>query len=239
MRAARGEKRQMGVHAARGAERQNQRDETDRQADADEAGAQPGERDFRFRTVVLHRFVLLKGVLDEKWVGRLHALVDDVFSNPNGWDVLYSRFVANFYCAQKAILVHHTSVCGRQIAEVAPTTAIAAKLLRTAQRRARAEPSGERWQWGAFQVLLYGGEAYVALLRALPPCLAHFRQQEASNEIQLAFRRHSAKVIVQGKRDIVNERLAAEAAELQLRWARAALRIQKYVRGVLVRQASR
>ena len=79
--------------------------------------------------------VLLKGVLDEKWVGRLHALVDDVFSNPNGWDVLYSRFVANFYCAQKAILVHHTSVCGRQIAEVAPTTAIAAKLLRTSRLR--------------------------------------------------------------------------------------------------------
>ena len=66
MRAARGEERQMGVHAARGAERQNQRDETDRQADADEAGAQPGERDFRFRTVVLHRFVLLKGVLRHK-----------------------------------------------------------------------------------------------------------------------------------------------------------------------------
>ena len=64
MRAAHAAERQRSevARAARGAERQNQRDETDRRADADEAGAQPGERDFRFRIVVLHRFVLLKGV---------------------------------------------------------------------------------------------------------------------------------------------------------------------------------
>ena len=79
--------------------------------------------------------VILRGILPAMWVRRLHALVDDVFSHPNAWDVLYSRFVANFYCAQKAILVHHTSQCGRQIAEAAPTTAIAAALLGSASLR--------------------------------------------------------------------------------------------------------
>lgn len=98
--------------------------------------------------------VILRGILDDIWVERLHALVQDVFvrnpqpsptsgrltdhpllhctqEHPNVWDVLYSRFIANFYCAQKSILVHHTSKCGREIAEAAPTTAIAAALLRS------------------------------------------------------------------------------------------------------------
>ena len=56
------------------------------------------------------------------------------------WDVLYSRMIANFYCAQKAILVHHTSTCGKQIAEAAPTTRIAAELLRSPTLRV-CEPS--------------------------------------------------------------------------------------------------
>jgi len=75
--------------------------------------------------------VILPGMLDELWVSRLRALVTDVFEHPNLWDVLYSRLIANFYCAQKSILIHHTSVCGREVAESAPTTAIAAALLRS------------------------------------------------------------------------------------------------------------
>ena len=73
--------------------------------------------------------VRLHGVLDAKWVSRLQALVRDCFAHPNVWDVMYSRLIANFYCAQKSILVHHTSLCGRQIAEAAPTTRIAAELM--------------------------------------------------------------------------------------------------------------
>ena len=84
--------------------------------------------------------VVLRGVLSDEWVGRLRALVADVFKHPNVWDVLYSRLVANFYCAQKAILVHHTSACGREVAEAAPTTALAAALLRTSRLRV-AEPT--------------------------------------------------------------------------------------------------
>lgn len=84
--------------------------------------------------------VKLRGMLDDVWVRRLRALVKDCFEHPNMWDVLYSRLIANFYCAQKAILVHHTSVCGRQIAEAAPTTRIAAELLRSATLRV-CEPS--------------------------------------------------------------------------------------------------
>ena len=79
--------------------------------------------------------VKLRGVLDEVWVGRLRALVQDCFEHPNMWDVLYSRLIANFYCAQKAILVHHTSLCGRQIAEAAPTNHLAAALLRSSTLR--------------------------------------------------------------------------------------------------------
>lgn len=73
--------------------------------------------------------VQLRGLLDDVWLNRLRALVQDCFEHPNIWDVVYSRMIANFYCAQKAILVHHTSTCGRQIAVAAPTTRIAAKLL--------------------------------------------------------------------------------------------------------------
>ena len=43
--------------------------------------------------------VILPGMLDELWVSRLRALVTDVFEHPNLWDVLYSRLIANFYCA--------------------------------------------------------------------------------------------------------------------------------------------
>ena len=60
------------------------------------------------------------------------ALLKDTFSSPNGWDVLYSRLIANFYCSQKSILVHHTSARGKQIALAAPTTLIAAQLLGSA-----------------------------------------------------------------------------------------------------------
>lgn len=84
--------------------------------------------------------VRLQGMLDPVWVSRLQGLVRDCFAHPNIWDVLYSRLIANFYCAQKAILVHHTSVCGRQIAEAAPTTHIATELLRSASLRV-CEPS--------------------------------------------------------------------------------------------------
>ena len=53
--------------------------------------------------------MVLRGVLSPAWVVRLRALVD-VMAHPNVWDVLYSRLVANFYCAQKSILVHHVGV---------------------------------------------------------------------------------------------------------------------------------
>ena len=84
--------------------------------------------------------VKLRGMLDDVWLQRLRALVQDCFEHPNVWDVLYSRMIANFYCAQKAILVHHTSTCGKQIAEAAPTTRIAAELLRSPTLRV-CEPS--------------------------------------------------------------------------------------------------
>jgi len=84
--------------------------------------------------------VLLRGLLSDEWVGIMRELVRDVFEHPNLWDVLYSRLIANFYCAQKGILVHHTSVCGREVAEHAPTSAIAAALLRSTTLRV-SEPS--------------------------------------------------------------------------------------------------
>ena len=84
--------------------------------------------------------VILRGLLTEEWVGILRELVADVFEHPNLWDVLYSRLIANFYCAQKAILLHHTSQCGREVAEFGPTSAIAAALLRSTTLRV-AEPT--------------------------------------------------------------------------------------------------
>jgi hypothetical protein len=62
-------------------------------------------------------------------VVALRLLMLDVFSHPTKWDVLYSRLNANFYGAQKSILLHHTSECGKELARSAPTTTIAASLL--------------------------------------------------------------------------------------------------------------
>lgn len=97
--------------------------------------------------------VVLHDVLSPEWVSHLRALVHDAFAHPTLWDVLYSRMVANFYCAQKAILLHHTSACGRQIAEAAPTTALAASLLRSSVLRV-AEPSDAL---GNFRHHVWGG----------------------------------------------------------------------------------
>ena len=79
--------------------------------------------------------VVLRGVLDPVWQRRLRQLVHDTLGSPTRWDVLYSRFVANFYCSQKAILLHHTSRCGREVAEAAPTTQLASALLGSASLR--------------------------------------------------------------------------------------------------------
>lgn len=84
--------------------------------------------------------VLLRGVLDQAWQKRLLALNEDVFTSPNLWDVVYTRALANFYCAQKSIFLHHTSKCGREIAEAGPTTQIAATLLGSSTLRV-AEPT--------------------------------------------------------------------------------------------------
>lgn len=97
--------------------------------------------------------VVLKDVLSDVWVHRLQSLAQDVFEHPNLWDVLYSRLIANFYCAQKSLLVHTTSKCGRQIAEASPTTAIAAGLLRTGSLRV-CEPN---IALGNFRQSVWGG----------------------------------------------------------------------------------
>ena len=75
--------------------------------------------------------VILRNVLQPEWTKRLRELVTDAFQHPTAWDVLYTRFVANFYGAQKSIFLHHTSKCGQEIAKVAPTTAISLALLQS------------------------------------------------------------------------------------------------------------
>jgi len=93
----------------------------------------------------LHAFkrdgsVVLRDVLNEDWLARLRTLAVEAHRHPTMWDVMYSRALANFYCAQKAIFLHHTSKCGRQLAGVAPTTAMAAELLDSRTLRV-AEPT--------------------------------------------------------------------------------------------------
>ena len=79
--------------------------------------------------------VVLRGVLQEEWVEALRLLMLDVFEHPTKWDMLYSRLNANFYGAQKSILLHHTSECGKELARAAPTTTISASLLGSSRLR--------------------------------------------------------------------------------------------------------
>jgi len=75
------------------------------------------------------RSVILRDVLSEEWVERLQLLMLDAYQHPNFWDVLYSRMVGNFYSAQKSVLLHQTSICGKEIAQSSPTVTIAQQLL--------------------------------------------------------------------------------------------------------------
>ena len=112
-----------------------------------------------------------------------------------------------------------------------------ARVLRTALRRVKSENAAERWRWGGFQILLYGGECYVSLLRALPQCLDHFEEHKAATMLQNAYRQRTARLVMQVKRTLVAEKRQLEWREQQLIWNRAALRIQRHVRGAIIRQA--
>lgn len=79
--------------------------------------------------------VVLRGMLQDEWVDRLRDVVKDVFNSPNAWDILYSWCVANFYGAQKSILLHHTSHCGREVAVFSPAATLAAALLGSTEVR--------------------------------------------------------------------------------------------------------
>jgi len=75
--------------------------------------------------------VVLNDILSEEWIAHLRSLFMDVVSSPTLWDIVYTRMVANFYGAQKNIFLHHTSICGKEIALSAPTTLLAAQLLQS------------------------------------------------------------------------------------------------------------
>lgn len=84
--------------------------------------------------------VILRGVLSEEWVTRMHETVVDSFEHPTTWDKLYSTGLAAFFCAQKTVLLPQTSLCGRSMARYSPLASLAADLTRSKTVRV-AEPS--------------------------------------------------------------------------------------------------
>jgi hypothetical protein len=96
---------------------------------------------------------------------------------------------------------------------------------------------GERWQYGAFQTLLYGAEIYPALLRALPEFLDFQRLSDAARLVQQLYRNRVSRGLFLGLGSgIERQRQAERLAAAKLKF-RAAMMLQRYWRARLLRRA--
>ena len=110
-----------------------------------------------------------------------------------------------------------------------------AHLARNATRKAHSSNLGERWQWSAWQVVLYGGECYYRMLRSLPTCVQTLHLSEACITVQRAYRSRIARKLLRAmKETVARERHLREQKAI---WA--AVKMQQIWRGFFLRSALR
>ena len=108
-------------------------------------------------------------------------------------------------------------------------------LARAAKARSRSLHLGIRWQWSAFQVLLYGGESYHRMLRSLSICVQTLHLESAAITVQRGYRSRIARKLLRAMREtIAREREAKAARELE-----SCVRVQAIWRGFFLRTALR
>ena len=108
-----------------------------------------------------------------------------------------------------------------------------ALLARAAQARARSADPAVRWQWAAYQHVIYGGDSYASMLRSLPHCVQTLHLSGAALVVQRAYRQRLARKLLRTIRTKREEQRANEAR----RRLRAATRLQCIWRGFFLRTA--
>lgn len=87
--------------------------------------------------------VILRNVISKEWIKSYRLLLMHTFQNPSRWDIIYSRLLANFYGAQKAIFLHQSSPCGMIIGSDSPVAWIAAELFSSFYNRDQEEDNSD------------------------------------------------------------------------------------------------
>ena len=94
---------------------------------------------------------------------------------------------------------------------------------------------GERWQYGAFQTLLYGGEVYSFLLSALPEWVAFSTVSAAARVVQRMYRNRTTRRVFNAAGSSLEQKRKADQLAKAKRDFRAALVIQRFWRKHLMR----
>ena len=64
--------------------------------------------------------IYLPNAISKEWLRSYRMLLMHVFHKPSTWDILYSRMVANFYGAQKSILLQSRVNVGGMLVRILP-----------------------------------------------------------------------------------------------------------------------
>ena len=128
------------------------------------------------------------------------------------------------------------SLCTRHGTYRSPSQLVAEAIPLSAPGRTKPGP-GERWQYGAFQTLLYGAEIYPALLRALPEYLAFQRLSDAASIVQRLYRNRVSRALFLGLGGGIERQRHAERLAAAKQKFRATMTLQRYWRARLLRRA--
>jgi len=94
-----------------------------------------------------------------------------------------------------------------------------------------------RWQYAAFQVLLYGGEIYLPLLQALPDWFAWTTVSEAARLVQRMYRTRVMRRLFSVISERVDKQLKIDQLARAKREFRAAIIVQRFWHDVLMKRA--
>jgi hypothetical protein len=109
--------------------------------------------------------------------------------------------------------------------------------LRRAARPSQRAWSAERWQWSAWQAVIYGDSYYLPLLRNWPAAVEGLRRGQAAATIQRIWRARTSQQFAKVVQAASAFELARQAAQVLRKKDGAARAIQSRVRGKAVRQA--
>lgn len=165
--------------------------------------------------------------------GRLVASYDikrnDIHS---GVDSIQTRALAQLGAAQKDLLdqaAKHGTLCAPAalVKHAKPPDAPGAD----------APGAGQRWQYAAFQTLLYGGEVYVPLLRFLPRWFSHRAVTDAAVTVQQMYRNRLSRKFARTLRQQAERQRKLDHIARAKKHMRSAIFLQGMWRSFLMKRA--